>query len=94
MLYISDDQMTVISLYYTTLLSLEVILISYFSNMLGGLINFSSKTCYHMALSSHLHIPAAQSLDRRQGVARTSLTNFLFRPVIQPQSLVIQPAVK
>ena len=24
--------------------------------------------CYHMALSSHLHIPAAQSLDRRQGV--------------------------
>jgi len=65
MLYISNDQMTAISLYYTTLLSLEVILISpYFANMLGGLINtiFSSKTCCHMALASHLHIPAAQSL--------------------------------
>jgi hypothetical protein len=48
MLYISDDQMTAISLYYTTFLSLEVILISlYFANMLGGLINtiFSSKMC-------------------------------------------------
>ena len=96
MLYTSDDQMTTnFFILHNTPEPGSYTNIIIFCQNAGRTYNIQFKNmCYNMAFSSHLHIPTAQSLDRRQGVARTSLTNFLLLPVIQPQSLVILPAVE